>query len=58
MGIIRVNLPCNGKVKITAIEYANCTIVDRADLGKEAVSAVCTESPNEALYETQRNELC
>lgn len=35
---------------MTAIEYANCTMVARADFGKEAVSAVCTESPNEALH--------
>jgi len=43
---------------MTAIEYTNCTVVARADLGKEAVSAVCTESPNEALYERQTNTHC
>ena len=44
-----------GNVKMTAMEYANCTSDDNIPFGRDAVSAVWTESPNDALYENVRN---
>ena len=47
----RAGKACKGKVKMTATLYANWTMVDRDPFGSEAVRAVCTESPKDALKE-------
>jgi len=36
---------CRGKVKMTAKEYANCTVVARLLSGKDVVKTVLTLSP-------------